>query len=44
VHNEIKRAKLIGWEAKVKGELQCVIASSDRGHRGSWGDCRGAGW
>jgi hypothetical protein len=43
VHNQVKRAELIGWKAKVKGKLQSVIASGDRGDRGGRGDC-GAGW
>jgi hypothetical protein len=34
VHDYIERGQLVGWEAKIKGQLKRVVARGDRRNRG----------
>jgi hypothetical protein len=35
LHNQFKRGQLIGWKAKIEGQLQRVVTRGNRRDRGS---------
>jgi hypothetical protein len=34
VHDQFKRGQLLGWEAKIEGQLKGVVTRGDRRNRG----------
>jgi hypothetical protein len=34
LHNQVKRGQLVGWEAKIKGQLKGIVTRGDRRNRG----------